>query len=570
MSFFASNEKQALEQKSLTFNSINGLNYTENGKIVIEIPGETCQFFDPEQSYLRFNATINTNSPDKNYLIQVDPYLGAQILIKDIRVYNLQGVLLEELVDVNTLTNLMEAYSDTSNNQNKAGLTTGQVLYNPEQRTWAPNNVRIEQSRETNSQYNPWFTKSATGQTTYNTVPICLKLPSAIFSSKRIWANETFGGLRIELICSENKDCFKLLRNASPGGMLKVAQPDAESSYYLPVLDHVGALGQATGFDGGAGKQTQIFLGWKNNQNVNQLRCPFCVGEEIRIAESAAAFIGGTITAIDYIEIAAGPPSVKQIRITVDTIGPPTVNIPAGTPIYSVGFNNRGAGKDPTFLISDVNMVIQQIMPEPSYISAMQKAMKENGGLVYKCHSWANYRHSVGPNENTATANLNILQQKAIALMVGPIKQGGVTVASSAVEYGGYRTNVSGVMDTVSSLQYFYGGGEGGARFQPDRAIDTKKVSDETLEVFNGSYLCELEKSLAFFGVPSSHTMLNIKKNMVYPRALALMSQVVNLSDSDFQIIVNYSAPTVSKLLHCWIAGVREFKATSGGVVVSY
>ena len=229
-----------------------------------------------------------------------------------------------------------------------------------------------------------------------------------------------------------------------------------------------------------------------------------------------------------------------------------------------MGFAQRGAGNDPTYLVSDVSMVIQQVMPEASYVSAMEKAMRENGGLSYKCHAWQNYRHSVTANENTATANINILQHKAKSLMVVPTSQTPTALESAIIEYGGTRTGISGIPDTLSSLQYFYS-----QKFQPDRPISTTLVSNP-LEVFNGEYLCELEKALAFFGVPPSHTLLNIKTNLVYPRALALMNQAVDLSQGDFQVICNYSGPTVAKLLNCWVAGIREFKATPEGVVVTY
>lgn len=566
MSFFNSDEKKPLVQKSLTFNSINGLNYTENGKIIIEIPGETAQFFDPEQSYLKWNVKIDTNSPAKNYLCQLDAFLGSAVLIKDVRIYNLQGVLLEELVNVNTLSNVMSQYSDTLNNQKKHGLTTGQVLHNPEQRTWAPNNVRIEKSRETNTQYNPWFRKDNIGNATYNTVACCIKLPSAIFSSRRIWANEIFGGLRVEIILEQNKNCFKLFRNATPQNITN-AVPDTVDSYYLPVIDHVNAGNEATGFPGGAAPNaTEIFLGWKNNMCQTQMRCPFCVGEVIRIADPSApgAFVEGTIAKIEWVNFSGAK---YQIRLTMEGAGvvAPGANIDAGTPIYSDSFNQRGAGNDPSYLVSDVSMVIQQVMPEPSYISAMEKAMRENGGLSYKCHAWQNYRHSVTANENTATANVNILQRMAKALMVVPTNQTPITLADAIVEYGGSRTGISGVGDTLSSLQYFYS-----QKFQPDRPIGTELTSNPALEVFNGEYLCELEKALAFFGVPASHTLLNIKTNLVYPRALALMNQAVNLTEGDFQVIANYSNPTVAKLLNCWVAGIREFKATPEGVVVTY
>ncbi len=560
MSFFQSDEKIPLNQKSLTFNSSNGLSYQEGNKIIIEIPPETCEFFDPSQSYLNFDVKINTNTPTKNYLIQLDSYLGAQVLLRDIRAYNLQGVLLEEMVNVNVLSNIMCQYSDTKNNQNKHGLTTGEVLHNPEQRTWAAKDTRVEKSRETNTQYNPYFTKDATGNATFNTVPICLKLPLGIMQSKRIWANGIFGGLRLEIILEDKEKCLKLFRNASPGAMANANEPDAVSSYYLPVLDHVGANKQASGFAKAAGKQTQIFLGWKNNQCATQYRCPFCVGEVVNIADTAAGKVSGTITSIDWIDIGAG---VEQIRLTVDSMAAPVnADIAAGTVVYSTGFIERV--NDPDYTVSNVNMVIQQVMPEASYISAMEKAMKENGGLVYDCHCWQNYRHSVASSEVTTTANLNILQRMAKALMIAPVSPTSLALADSVKEYGGHRTGISGIMDTVEEFQFYYS-----EKFQPNESIGTDKVQS-ALDIYNAEYLAELTKCLAFFGVPPSHTLLNIKTNMVYPRALALMNQVVNLTEGDFQAIVTYTNPTAAKLFNCWVAGVRRFKATPEGVVVTY
>ena len=362
---------------------------------------------------------------------------------------------------------------------------------------------------------------------------------------------------------SQNKDCFKLLRNASPTTIVGNA-PSVIDSYYLPVVDHVAGGLQASGVPKAGALITSLFLGWKNNMSHTAQRAPFCVGETVRL-QDGAAFVEGTIAAINYTAI-AGPSNQIELVFTAAGMVRPLADIAAGTVVYSMGYSQRGAGKDPSFLVSDVSMVIQEIQPEPSYISAMEKSMRQNGGLSYKCHAWQNYRHSVSSSENTATVNLNILQHMAKALMVVPTSQIATTLDGAITQYGGGRTGISGIMDTLTSLQFFYA-----QKFQPDRPINTDLVSNEALEVFNGEFLCELEKSMAFFGIPASHTLLNLKKNMVYPRALALMNQVVNLADSgDFQIICNYSAPVVSKLLNCWIAGIREFKATPQGVVVTY
>ena len=88
-------------------------------------------------------------------------------------------------------------------------------------------------------------------------------------------------------------------------------------------------------------------------------------------------------------------------------------------------------------------------------------------------------------------------------------------------------------------------------------------------ETYNGQYLAEIEKAMMFWGVPNARTYRNIDENPVYARALALNNQVVNLTSGDFQLIANYTLPTLSKLLNCWIASVRRFKVTNQGVVVT-
>tara|TARA_R110001592_G_scaffold334879_1_gene619383 strand:- start:1299 stop:2981 length:1683 start_codon:yes stop_codon:yes gene_type:complete len=557
--FFISNEKKQLNQRSLTFNSTNGLSYIQNNKIIIEVPSETCPFFDPSSSYLRCNVKIDLNAPAHQYLVQMDPYLGAQILMKDVRIYNLQGVLLEELVNVNTLANVMESYSSNQNNQQKAGLTSGQVLHNPNQRTWAASETLVEKSRETNSEFNPWFSKNSTGVVTYNTVPISMKLPGGIFSSDKIYANGVFSGLRVEIVLEENRNCFKLLRNATPEAVVATG-PEAGDAIYLPVIDHVGAGKEATGFPKAVG-ETDIFLGWKNNM-VSAETCPFCVGERLDIVENAAVKNIGTIASISWGLFDAK----NQVKIVLAAAYTPTDDIPAGANVYSSSFVNRGAGKDPSYTVSDVSLVVEQIFPDAGYQSMLQKAMRQKGGLTYDIHCWQNYRASVAKDSVVATVQLNLLQRMAKAIMVVPVSKMSETLANNIVDYGGSRNGISGVADTIQNIQWYYGREQ---KFQPDRPVEMDKLSGAD-KVYNGQYLAELMKAMNFFGVPEAHSLLNIDENIVYPRALALMNQVVDLTEGDFQLVANYSAPTEAKLLNCWIAGIRRFTATAEGVVVTY
>jgi len=578
-SFFGSNEQKPITQKSLTFNSSNGLEYVQNNRIVIEIPADSCAFFDPSSSYLKMNVQIRTNTPAKNYLLQLDTFLGAGILCRDIIIKNLQGVTLEELISVNTMLNVMEMYSDNINNQQKAGLTSGQVLHNPNQRTWHGNLSSIPKSRQTNSEFNPWFVKDATGNATYCVVPICLKLPTSIFSSKRIWANQMFSGLRIEILLEDASKCFKLLRNATPPSTseLPIALPNVNDAAYLPVLDHVGAGVEASGFPAAA-TETVIFLSWKNNMvgrtqvtGTAANACPFCVGESIGTEHNALPVELGDIASIEWVKFGVLPIAKYQIAITLTAAYTTTHVIPAGSYIFSTGFANRGA-KDPDYLVSDVSMVIEQVFPEPSYVSMMEKAMREDGGLVYDAHAWSNYRHAIPAGSVVSTIQMNVLQHMAKSIICIPTQNNNASLADNCVNYGDRRNGISGFSNTVQNIQWFYN-----EKFQPDRPVETDKISAGAwngisaavpAQVYNGQYIAELSKALMFFGVPNARTLLNTHGNMVYPRALALNNQVVDLTNGDFQMIANYTLTVGNMLLNCWIASIRRFKATSTGVEV--
>ena len=97
----------------------------------------------------------------------------------------------------------------------------------------------------------------------------------------------------------------------------------------------------------------------------------------------------------------------------------------------------------------------------------MMKAMKENGGLSYECHAWQNYRHSVTKGTISATVNLNVLNQKAKAIMVIPTKNQPVTQDQAVIQFGS-RQNVSGEVSGATDFQWYYN-----QKLQPDRPLDS-------------------------------------------------------------------------------------------------
>ena len=535
MSFFVSNEKKPVNQTSKTFNSQNGLEYSANSKIVLEVPPDAVEFFDPSSSYLKMSVQIEHST--KN-LVQIDPLSGGQILFSQIRIMNMAGVLLEELDNVSTLSNILAQFSDDMNNQRKRGLTEGQVLHNPEQAGMRG----LDKSRYTNTQFNPWFKPSSSTTPEMLVVPLCIKLPTAIFSSQRIWANQVFGGLRIELICAPNTIPFKLIQSSMDDS-------------HCPLVDAVngGAIGS------GVPKSTDVTsieLSYFNSFSEDTDKCPFVVGSTVNINDSVATKNFDAV--IEGITIDAS----KRISLAVTKVTSPATALDTKNSITVKTKSTELTGNNFKYKISDVALVVEEIGVDASYRSAMMKAMKENGGLSYECHAWQNYRHSVTKGTISATVNLNVLNQKAKAIMVIPTKNQPVTQDQAVIQFGS-RQNVSGEVSGATDFQWYYN-----QKLQPDRPVPCDKMGGGV--AYNGEYLTELQKSMVFFGIPPSHSFNAIKENFVYPRALALANQVVDLRNSDFQILVNYgsSGSSDALLLNCWVAHVRTFKATPSGVVV--
>ncbi len=530
---FTSKPKIKVGQNSISFVSQNGLEYQPGQKIVVEID-ESLAFFDPQQSYLKFDLLIDTNSPEYNYLVQLDPLIGASVLLEDVRCFNRAGVLLEEYPNYYTWANVQTLYSETETRINKDGLTEGVVAYNPDQRSWVGGN----NSRFQNTQFNPYFRKDTDGAVTYNKVRICLKLKTGIMSSKTIVPNRLMGGMRWEFILSPVQKVFKLFRNAT--------NPD-----HCPKLSHVGGGAAWSGYPTASSPTTQLYLSYANNQLVDPDRVPFCVGERITIDGITPK------TTIEKIELDGA-----FIKLTVASLVNTDGDIDSGAFIQSTSFADQT--KTPSYTVSNVEMIMEEILTTPAYSNQMMSALKENGKVAYNCICAQNYRHSVLATDLNATVHLNLSNSMAKSILVVPVTDQTADLATNIEQYNGFRNAISGTWDHLKNYQWQYD-----SKLQPDRAVSTEKTA-KTLEVYDGQYLTELEKSVIMAGIPSN-SFEHIKHNCIIPRALALEGQIYDTRGKDFQINLNYGASaSKAKLLNCWLVHVRRFEITTSGVNVIF
>ncbi len=534
---FTSKPKIKVGQKSKSFVSQNGLEYTAGQKIVVEVD-DSVQFFDPQQSYLKFDLELKTNSPTYDYLCQLDPLIGASVLLEDVRCYNRSGVLLEEYPNYYTWANVHTLYSETDTRINKDGLTEGVVAYNPDQRSWTGN----DENRFTNSQFNPYFRKSSTGTATYNKVRICLKLKTGLMSSKTIIPNALLGGMRWEFILSPDRRVFKLFRNSI-------------TTSYVPKLSHVNTGNKYTGFPTASSPATAVFLSWANNQMLDAGRTPFCVGERIQITGLTGKT---TISAIGVEEVLGE----KFIKLTVASYANADGNINSGVDIKSTSYDD--STQKPSYTVSNVEMIVEEIETTPAYQNAMMKALKENGKVAYNCLCAQNYRHSIQSSDKNATVHFNLNNSMAKAIFAVPVTDQSADIDTNIKQFG-LRNGISGNWDHLENYQWIYD-----SKLQPDRPVETDKTSDQANKIYNGQYLIELEKALIMGGVPSN-SFEHIKSNCVIPRALALEGQIYDTRGKDFQLNVNYgSGATKAKLINAWVVHVRRFEITTSGVNVIF
>lgn len=541
MSIFQAKPKIRVGQNSLSYVSQNALEYSEKQKIVIEID-EDLEFFDPSKSYLKFDFQIDLNSPDYKYLVQLDPLLGGQVLFDTIYIYNRAGVLLEEYANYPSWVNINNLYTENETNINKNSLTEGVVARNPDQQSWTGD----EYNRFSNSQFNPYFVKDATGNVSYNKVRMGIKLKTGIFSSKNIFMNRLMGGLRIELICSENKNVFKLFKNAI-------------TTNHCPKLSHVGGGAKYTGYPTTSSPVTEVYLSWANSMMTDINRVPFCVGERLQITGLTDKT---KITSIDLATVGGE----KFIKLTTQSYANADGDIDSGADIKSTSFDDNGTML-PSYKISNVEMIVEEITTTPEYQKGIEKALSENGTIAYNCICAQNYRHSVLASDVASTVNLNLNNRMAKSILIAPTINGNATMATNIKQLDGFRNGISGAWDKLESLQWSYD-----SKLQPDRPITTLKTQNQATEAYDGQYLAELEKALILGGIPSN-SFEHIKKNAVLGRCLAMENQIYNTLQKDFQINLNFSGDTAdrnSKLLNCWVVHVRRFEVGSSGVNVVF
>ena len=95
-SYWRNDEKIKVSQTQVSIASTNGRSYsatsgTGGRRMDFEIP-PTVKFMDGKNSYLQFDVKLGVGAGEQPTRLQLDPFIGGQSLVKNLRITTKQGV----------------------------------------------------------------------------------------------------------------------------------------------------------------------------------------------------------------------------------------------------------------------------------------------------------------------------------------------------------------------------------------------------------------------------------------------------------------------------------------------
>lgn len=602
--YWRNDDKIKVSQTQVAVTSTNGRSYTgtagQSGRRVdFEIPS-TVKFMDGKNSYLNFDVKLAIGAIPTR--LQLDPTIGGQSLIKNIRIYSgSRAVLLEEISDYNAKVQIQYSYDADESLRKMRALKEGCLVTTVEQRGTLGTSV----SNLIDIRSNPYYSEVATvpvgrdwGSTDDFVACKCsLPIHCGLFAdSSKIFPVLMTDGLFLEIDLEDPARCIKQLDSVNRNRRL------AQN----PVFHGIDAAGTAMVIDNAA-NLTEIFLG-KQNHMTSVANCPFVKGEQIGICDITAPATQAALTTT-----AAGAQAYPTITdITMDggfvklTLGEfQNSNTGTGIGVVTNAFVLFSAAVDQfrvatvggaTLLpkltlydaaleVSDMELVVQQVGVDPRYEQGMMKKMREGGSIDIDIKSVTNYKHSLLKSNRNATINLAVSNTRAQAMLIMATDAstldtadliGGLSATyleeegTMDTQLHSIRSGQVGVIDQLSTYQFVIDD-----KLVPSRPINVSKINKGVS--ISAQPLVELEKALNQAGiVPRSFVDYN--RNYIIGRGYAMSDGVSDLNNKSNQLQLFYNEssvtgvdrpPLVDKLLYCLLFHVRRISIKGDSVSVT-
>ena len=575
MSFWEADDKIPITQKSVSIPSSNGLNYSGGQRIVIDVPA-TIEYVQPKESYLKFDFKIALPAGKEPTKLQLDETLGLQSIIRDIRIYSggAGKILLEEYQNYNVLTNIKYSYETNDVLRAKRSMTEGATCHSVKTR----GTCGTTESHKNSIAENPYFSSVTTNSSStwsdgnFLSVKALLPINTGLFSNSKILPVLMLEGLTLDIILENSNMVFRQLDQVRQSTTLANCpiyhSTNGSLSAGVPA-DTARASGTAADLD-------TIFLA-SDNMITSVENVPFCVGESIAFSALATGAVVTPTAPMVISEISACTTN-NLIQLDFASSGQVATSI-TGQGTYVVT-SNAVVGEtsyDATYVVSNMELVLQQLEMPQGYTAKMRAMMKEGGSMNYDFLSFTNYKYSQLSSDTVANIRLPLNMSRAKAILCCPVDSSTINSAARIAGVGTYetykkagtpdnevlsdKTGLVGIVDNLQDYQFFYDG-----KLNPSRKVSCSRTA--TKGSISQQPIIELEKALSMSEI-IPYSFMDFQKNLVLGRALSLHNGVYDTRGKDFNLQVEYTgavAPTTNKLWNSFVAHIRRIEFRGDGI----
>ena len=606
-SYWRNDEKIGVKQTQVSVPSTNGRSYSATAgqagqRMDFEIP-PSVKFMDGKNSYLQFDVKLSAGAIPTR--LTLDPFIGGQSLVKNIRIYSgSRGTLLEEISDYNAKVQIQYSYDTDDSLKKMRAMKEGCLV--PAVRTRGTMGTSV--SNNTDLMNNPYFkpklvnvADAAWGVNDFVTAKLSLPIHSGIFAdSSKIFPVMMTQGLFVEVDLEDPARVIKQLDSVNRSRRLK----------QNPFFHGIDAAGN--NLTTSASERTSIFLGRQNGVRTVE-DCPFVVGERISICSKDNADVQANLT-IGQAAVTASGVLIKNIdvsggfvRLTTEGFRNSALAGQGGGVtvtsnnfvLYSTAIDTRRVRVDTKvqfvapltlydakYEISNAEIVVAKVECDSRYEEGMVCKMREGGSIELDIHSCTNIKHSLLASNRQATVNLACSNTRVKSTIVMATD---ATVYNTAQLIGGLeavydientttmdnrlhsiRTGQTGIIDQLSNYIMLVD-----QKLVPSRPIVVSKINKGVS--ITAQPLIELEKALKQAGI-QPRSFVEYNRNFLIGRAYALDNGVANLNNVSNQLQLQYNEstvagvdrpPTKDKLLMAFMFHLRRITIKGDSVSVT-
>ena len=606
-SYWRNDEKIGVKQTQVSVPSTNGRSYSATAgqagqRMDFEIP-PSVKFMDGKNSYLQFDVKLSAGAIPTR--LTLDPFIGGQSLVKNIRIYSgSRGTLLEEISDYNAKVQIQYSYDTDDSLKKMRAMKEGCLV--PAVRTRGTMGTSV--SNNTDLMNNPYFkpklvnvADAAWGVNDFVTAKLSLPIHSGIFAdSSKIFPVMMTQGLFVEVDLEDPARVIKQLDSVNRSRRLK----------QNPFFHGIDAAGNPLSLS--ASERTSIFLGRQNGVRTVE-DCPFVVGERISICSKDDADTQANLT-VGQAAVTASGVLIKNIDVSGGFVRLTTEgfrnSLLAGQGggvavtsnnfvLYSTAIDTRRVRVDTKvqfvapltlydakYEISNAEIVVAKVECDSRYEEGMVCKMREGGSIELDIHSCSNIKHSLLASNRQATVNLACSNTRVKSTIVMATD---ATVYNTAQLIGGLeavydientttmdnrlhsiRTGQTGIIDQLSNYQMLVD-----QKLVPSRPIVVSKINKGVS--ITAQPLIELEKALKQAGI-QPRSFVEYNRNFLIGRAYALDNGVANLNNVSNQLQLQYNEstvagvdrpPTKDKLLMAFMFHLRRITIKGDSVSVT-